>query len=147
MNQLQALRETVRLAGECGMPELPGNTLGLEHLRAMAATAEKSSFSPSKLGRWLGWAQCALVAANVGVTLEDMKALNMRHAAPVEAGRAAARSTVADGDEGRPHLCNTPYGPRCWCERARLHSRLTDGAIHAGPKALSDLNSQRRQRV
>ncbi|MEE3755218.1 hypothetical protein [Mycobacterium intracellulare] len=69
MTQLQALQDTVRLAEECSMPDLPGNTLGLEHLRAMAATAETSSFSPSKLGRWLGWAQCALVAATIGVTL------------------------------------------------------------------------------
>ncbi|MFV8227354.1 hypothetical protein [Mycolicibacterium fortuitum] len=62
------------------MPDLPGSDLGLEHLRQMAHTAESSSFDPAKLGRWLGWAQCAVVSANIGVTLADMKALNLRHA-------------------------------------------------------------------
>ncbi|WP_239591355.1 hypothetical protein [Mycolicibacterium tusciae] len=32
----------------------------------------------TKLGRWLGWAQCAVVAANVGLSLDDMKAINQR---------------------------------------------------------------------
>lgn len=80
MKQLQALRDTVRLAEDHGMPDLPGTDLGLEHLRDMADTAEANSFSPSKLGRWLGWAQCAVVAADIGVTLADMKALNLRRA-------------------------------------------------------------------
>ncbi len=53
---------------------------GLEHLRSMLAKVNASKFSDAKLGRWLGWAQCAVVAANVGPTLDDMKALNMRHA-------------------------------------------------------------------
>ncbi|GAT01247.1 putative uncharacterized protein [Mycolicibacterium fortuitum subsp. acetamidolyticum] len=78
MNQLEALRETVRLAEEHGMPELPGSDVGLAHLRWMADTAEATSFSDAKLGRWLGWAQCAVVAANVGVTLADMKVLNVK---------------------------------------------------------------------
>lgn len=78
MNQLEALRETVRLAEERGMPKLPGSDVGLAHLRSMADTAETASFSDAKLGRWLGWAQCAVVAANVGVTLADMKALNTK---------------------------------------------------------------------
>lgn len=80
VNQLQALRETVRLAEERGVPEMPGSDLGLEHLRKMAAAVEAGRFSEAKLGRWLGWAQCAVVAANVGVTLADVKAINIRHA-------------------------------------------------------------------
>lgn len=40
-------------------------------------------FSEAKLGRWLGWAQAAVVAANIGVTLDDVKALNKRFADPV----------------------------------------------------------------
>lgn len=102
MNQRRALRETIELAEQRGMPALPGSDVGLSHLRSMLETVEKSDFSEAKLGRWLGWAQCAVVAANVGVTLTDMKALNMQCA--------------ADGDN-RPHNCNTPYGPRCWCEQ------------------------------
>jgi hypothetical protein len=72
-------RDTVRLAEGRGMPELIGSDVGLAHLRSMADTAEAASFSDAKLGRWLGWAQCALVAADVGITLADMKALNLRH--------------------------------------------------------------------
>jgi hypothetical protein len=90
MNQLDALRETVRLAAEVGMPELPGSDVGLAHLRDMAATAEGGDFDEAKLGRWLGWAQCALVTANVGVTLADMKSLNAKwlseEVAPIKAG-------------------------------------------------------------
>lgn len=81
MNQLRALRETVELAERRGMPTLPGSDVGLGHLRSMLETVETSEFSEAKLGRWLGWAQCAVVAANVGVTLADMKALNMQCAA------------------------------------------------------------------
>lgn len=79
INQLDALRETVRLAEERGMPEMPGSELGLAHLRSILSTVNKSKFTDAKLGRWLGWAQCALVASGVGVTLDDMKALNLRH--------------------------------------------------------------------
>ena len=83
MNQLEALRDTIRLAVDRGMAEAPGSELGLAHLRSMVARVEEGvvqgEFSDAKLGRWLGWAQCAVVAANVGVTLEDMKALNVRH--------------------------------------------------------------------
>lgn len=80
MNQLQALRETIALAEKSGMAAAPGSELGLDHLRRMLDTVEQSdSFSPAKLGRWLGWAQCAVVAAGVGVSLDDMKELNTRH--------------------------------------------------------------------
>lgn len=79
MNQIDALRETVALAEQHGMPELPGSELGLDHVRSMLTRVNGSEFSAAKLGRWLGWAQCALVAAGVGITLNDMKALNLRH--------------------------------------------------------------------
>lgn len=80
MDQLQALRDTVSLAEDCGMPELPNDTdgLGLSHLRDMLSTAQRGGFSSDKLGRWVGWAQCAVVSARIGVTLNDMKALNAR---------------------------------------------------------------------
>ena len=67
------------MAEAAGMPELPGSNVGLQHLRRMVATVMASeNFSDAKLGRWLGWAQCAVVAANVGVSLEDMKELNAK---------------------------------------------------------------------
>lgn len=80
MNQADAFRETVKIAEQHSMPEMPGSELGLHHLRTMLTTVNTSKFSDAKLGRWLGWAQCALVAADVGITLADMKALNARHA-------------------------------------------------------------------
>lgn len=81
VNQLQAFRDTVALAEQRGMPGLPGSDLGLDHLRRMASVLEEAAFSPAKLGRWLGWAQCAVVAAGIGVTLDDMKTLNASHIA------------------------------------------------------------------
>lgn len=80
MNQVRAFQDTVALAEDSEMPHLPGSDLGLDHLEAMLKTVHSESFSPSKLGRWLGWAQAALVAADVGVTLEDVKQINLRHA-------------------------------------------------------------------
>ena len=80
---------------------MPGSDLGLSHLRVMMETVEKSEFSDAKLGRWLGWAQCAVVAAHVGVTLADMKELNMKCAS----------------DQYRPHICDPLYGPTYRCEQ------------------------------
>lgn len=79
MNQLAALNETIRLAQEAGMPEAPGSPLGLAHLRQMAANVATEDFDDAKLGRWLGWIQCAVVAADVGITLDDMIHLNTAH--------------------------------------------------------------------
>lgn len=74
--QRQAFADTVFLASERGMPLAPESDLGLFHLMQMRIRAQ--SLAGSKLGRWLGWAQCAVVAANVGLTLDDMKAINSR---------------------------------------------------------------------
>lgn len=82
MNQRAAFDETVALAERVGMPELAGSSLGLAHLRDMQERI--GGFSEGKLGRWLGWAQAALVAANVGVGLEDVKQINLRHAGGAE---------------------------------------------------------------
>ena len=77
MNQREAFRETVALAAARGMPDHGGAGLDLSHLRSMHGRIT-DDFSEAKLGRWLGWAQCALVAANVGVTLDDVKDINRR---------------------------------------------------------------------
>jgi hypothetical protein len=79
MRQREALQATLRLAESKGMPELPGTSIGLEHLRFMAEAVQSPDFTDDKVGRWLGWAQCAVVAANIGVTLEDMKRINLEH--------------------------------------------------------------------
>lgn len=77
MNQYEAFKDTVALAEKAGMPVLPGTNLGLDHMRDTLSRITPA-FPPSTLGRWLGWAQCALVAAGVGVTLDDVEAINTR---------------------------------------------------------------------
>ena len=79
MNQREAFAETIEAAERAGMPALPGSELGLDHVKDMFARLQPK-FSDAKVGRWLGWAQCAVVAAGVGLTLEDMKQINMRWA-------------------------------------------------------------------
>ncbi|PBA68885.1 hypothetical protein CKJ76_25955 [Mycobacterium avium] len=78
MDQIAAFRETIALAEQHGMPEHHAEApeLGLAHLQWMYQHIQAANFSGEKLGRWLGWAQCAVVATTPGVTLDDMKALN-----------------------------------------------------------------------
>jgi hypothetical protein len=76
MNQRKAFDDTVALAIERGMPMNEGSDIGLAHLLDMQQRITPD-FSEAKLGRWLGWAQCALVAACVEVTLDDVKHINM----------------------------------------------------------------------
>ena len=76
MNQLGAFDATIALAEERGMPEqhqFP--SLSLEHLRDMRRRVH-DDMSGSKLGRWLGWAQCAVVASG-HATLDEMKQINL----------------------------------------------------------------------
>lgn len=86
--QRQAFADTVFLASQHGMPLSPDSDLGLRHLMQMRIRAQ--NMEGSKLGRWLGWAQCAAVAAGVGLTLDDMKAINQRC---MTEGRAGAASS------------------------------------------------------
>lgn len=95
--QRQAFADTVFLASEHGMPLAPESDLGLYHLMQMRIRAQ--SMAGSKLGRWLGWAQCAVVAADVGLTLDDMKAINQRcmtERAEVRATQPYAPAAVDD---------------------------------------------------
>jgi hypothetical protein len=93
MDQLAAMRETVELM-EAKMSEsfIPYRTyldpsLSPDHVRDMLRIMESGSnpqdtergFSEGKMGRWLGWAQAAVVAMGVA-TLEDMKDINRKHA-------------------------------------------------------------------
>lgn len=80
MNMRQAFVETLNLAKSLGMDNLTieeHESLNYEHLVDMA-TKITPDFSEAKLGRWLGWCQCAVVAANIGASLEDMKAINKK---------------------------------------------------------------------
>lgn len=76
MNQRSAFTATIGLAINRNMPSGPG-PLSLTHLISMNERITPD-FSEAKLGRWLGWAQCAVVAAGCA-TLEEMKELNKRH--------------------------------------------------------------------
>lgn len=82
MNQLKAAQITVQMLeervadGRYHQPNDPG--LSVEHLREMLKTMEdkRNEMSPAKMGRWLGWLQCAVVATT-DLELEDMKELNV----------------------------------------------------------------------
>lgn len=81
MNQNKAFTETLNLAHERGMDKLTwddtSKDLSYAHLEDMA-TRITDDFSESKLGRWLGWAQAAVVAAGIA-TLDEMKEINLRN--------------------------------------------------------------------
>lgn len=80
MNQRKAFKETLDLAYERGMHHLHlREDLSFGHLEDMYRRLSHEEFSDSKLGRWLGWAQATVVASGVA-TLEEMKAINKRHA-------------------------------------------------------------------
>ena len=80
MNQRAAFNETVKIAYESEMPMgEPDDPFSLAHLIYMQERITPE-FSDAKLGRWLGWAQAALVVAGVGFDLEDVKQINLRHA-------------------------------------------------------------------
>lgn len=78
MNQRGALKATIKLAEERGMPEehqFP--SLSLSHIRSTESRLEPG-YSDAKVGRWLGWAQCAVVASGLA-TIEEMKAINKEY--------------------------------------------------------------------
>jgi hypothetical protein len=78
MNMREAFAETVDIALNRDMPMDEGSPLGLAHLLDMEERIS-DDFSEAKLGRWLGWAQAAVVSHGK-LTLEDMKQINRRYA-------------------------------------------------------------------
>lgn len=95
MNQREALKDTIQLAEERGMPEehqFP--SLSLNHIRDMASRITPE-FSDAKIGRWLGWAQCAVVAAGLA-TLDEMKAINQKHSHDMPACVECGAEVVID---------------------------------------------------
>lgn len=72
----EALRLTCAMAASPPMPSTGG--LSAEHIRGMPDRI--AGFSSAKLGRWLGWAQAAIVAGGLA-DLDDMKRLNMQASA------------------------------------------------------------------
>lgn len=78
MDQRRAFKETLDLAIERDMPDYPGTSFGLEHLKDMWSRLDKN-FSDAKVGRWLGWAQACVVIDGLA-TLEEMKQINLKYA-------------------------------------------------------------------
>lgn len=84
MNQLQAFRDTLDyIEGKGRMDYWEQRSKGrpkelrVDHIRDMLRRIEEDSwaFSAAKLGRWLGWAQCAATVAGV-LSLDEAKMIN-----------------------------------------------------------------------
>lgn len=124
MNQLQAFRDTlfyIEMKGRMDYWEQRSKgrqrELRIDHIRDMLRRIEEdpAAFSPAKLGRWLGWAQCAATVAGV-LTLEEAKRINkandedpqgkitpeMIEAALIDSGLDLFLFTTCDEDDGRP---------------------------------------------
>jgi hypothetical protein len=86
--QIEAFDATLSIARDRNMDGLGGAT-DLAHLEDMRACVTPE-FSRGKLGRWLGWAQCAVVACGAA-SLDEMKEINRKasdHAALIAASKA-----------------------------------------------------------
>lgn len=81
MDMIGAMHETLELAGQRGYEQsgTVGDGVSLIHLEDMCRRMSESTgtMSPTKMGRWLGWAQGVLAAKGV-ITLEEAKQINMR---------------------------------------------------------------------
>jgi hypothetical protein len=78
MNVRGALRATLRLAKERGMPQgEPNNPLSFAHMEGMMVKVAMGGMSYDKLCVGLGWMQCALVGSGVA-TLDEVELLNRK---------------------------------------------------------------------
>lgn len=82
MNQREAFRDSLKLYEERATRfhvADAGEGCSLGHARSMMERidANPDQFSPSKLGRWLGWLQGVMCAYGL-LTLEEAKQINKR---------------------------------------------------------------------
>jgi hypothetical protein len=87
MNMIAAAEATMEMARPWfeKYPDLfnsAGPDCSPRHLEEMLSKMRAGDMSEGKLGRWLGWMQCAIVAAGVGIELDDMKEINKRYIEP-----------------------------------------------------------------
>lgn len=82
MNQIEAMRDTLALAELRGMDNITSDYPDVDYphlkdmfIRAQAGHEDGQPFSESKLGRWLGWMQCAIYSGG-HATLDELKAIN-----------------------------------------------------------------------
>lgn len=83
MNVLEAARETMDLARERGMHNVGDDDKPdreYSHLEQMLEKMETGEMSYGKMCRWLGWMQASVYGMCEGVTLDDLKEINRRHA-------------------------------------------------------------------
>ncbi len=80
MNIHQAIQDTMELAHKSQISNYPVPDLSYDHICFMHERIDlNKGWSDTKLCRWLGWMQAAVVSWGV-YTLEDMKQINMRNA-------------------------------------------------------------------
>lgn len=74
---LAAMDATVELANLRGMHNIrmPGSCLSYDHVKDMQRQMHEQPMDEGKLNRWLGWAQCAVVASGCAL-LDDMRRIN-----------------------------------------------------------------------
>jgi hypothetical protein len=80
MNEiLRAMDATVSFAEVRGMDRIEpaGPTLSYAHLQDMQRQMHERPMNDGKLNRWLGWAQCAVVASG-RASLDEMREINAR---------------------------------------------------------------------
>lgn len=76
MDARKAARGTLALLGDCTVGAWPvDGPCGKAHVVDMLHAIDGGTIAGEKAQRWLGWAQCAVVASGNG-TLDDMKAIN-----------------------------------------------------------------------
>lgn len=78
MNVHMAMFDTMRLAQRHAARMPAEGPLSSKHIAVMWDRMCFDKFSYGKLCRYLGWAQCALVASGVA-TLEDVKEINKKY--------------------------------------------------------------------
>jgi len=105
MNVMEAMKETVYLASSVAQKLPNSGPLSAAHLinmyhRMREREDENDPMSYGKKCRWLGWAQCAVVASGAA-TLEDMKRINERNKKdPDDAVHTEGCGGVSENQEG-----------------------------------------------
>lgn len=80
MNIRKAIDETMEFAANSQISDYPIPDLSYKHVCAMYDRIKQNpEWSDTKLCRWLGWMQAAIVSWGV-YTLDHMKEINMRNA-------------------------------------------------------------------
>ena len=83
MNTLAAAKDTLELARQYYLQDLTSDMPELDytHLAEMVTKMETTEMSPTKMSRWLGWIQAAVVSNACGrINLDAIKQINKKWA-------------------------------------------------------------------